>query len=290
MTTAHKEGEFLTDDNIGLRFQAWIPEAPEFFVIYLHGAAAHSGEALNYASYITKHANGAVFSFDQRGWGKSSDRKAGHISSGDDVIQDVMAFVEFIRTEYNNLSDLSMVLAGHSMGGLIALRVLIDYQDHFTCATISCPWIATRVNVPFYIQIFSGLLSAIWPTFSDSLNLKVDELTHDNKIISQYYKEIDDGLRRTHGTARWYTEMTKIQKFVFENANQITLPTLIMQAGQDLIVKEAASKDIYNSLGCDSEDKSWQYYPNLYHELWNEEDRETKTLPVTKAFIERYAK
>ncbi len=157
------------------------------------------------------------------------------------------------------------------MGGLIGLRTLIDHQDMFFCGVFSSPWISTRQPVPGYFKIIGGLLSKIWPTFADDANIKIDELTHDNAVITQYYRDVKTGLRKEKATVRWFTEILKMQKEVKQQTEYITLPTIIMQAGQDLIVAEGASKDVYNGLG--SQKKEWQYYERSYHEVWNESDR-----------------
>ena len=112
----------------------------------------------------------------------------------------------------------------------------------------------------------------IMPKFADKADIKIDELSHDNAVINKYYKEIESGIRKEKATARWFAEMQKAQKEVLEGAENITIPTIIMQAGQDLIASEARAKDAYNSLG--SEKKEWQYYERSYHEVWNEIDRD----------------
>lgn len=277
------EGEFTSFDNTGLYYRAWVPETPEGLVLYLHGAFSHAGEATFPAKHLADQLNLATYAFDQRGWGHW-EGTAGHITNREQLTADVLSFYDFIQT---NHPDLPVILIGHSMGGMIGLRVLIDHADKFVCAIFSSPWIASRVQPPFLIKLFSSIFSVIWPTYSDTAPFKVDELTHDNAVIAQHYREIEEGIRKIRATARWFVEISKLQEEVKEGAEYIRHPVLIMQAGQDLLVKDGASKDIFNKI--DSEKKKWMYYPNMYHELFNELDRE-EPLNETSTYIDTYLK
>ncbi len=282
----HKEGEFVTHDNTSLYYQAWLPDdEPSAVILYLHGGFSHSGEGKFVGEQLSAQGAG-VYAMDQRGWGKSYPEKPGHISHRQQAIDDVFAFTEFVTTLPGN-SGCPVILMGVGMGGLLGLRSLIQHQEAFDCGVFASPWIGTRQPIPTYIKLFGGLLSAVMPKFSADSDIKIDELTHDNAVINTYYNDLKSGLRKQKGTARWFAEIQKAQKEVLDMASEITLPTIIMQAGQDLMVSEAKSKDVYNSLS--SEKKEWQYYERSYHEVWNEVDRESHISEAWE-FIEEVVK
>ena len=62
--------------------------------------------------------------------------------------------------------------------------------------------------------------------------------------------------------------MNRIQ----EEAATITLPLLIMHGESDMMTAPSGSRFLYESVG--SADKTLKLYPELYHEIFNEPERD----------------
>lgn len=275
----HQTGTFTTFDKRDLYWQAWQTADPKAINLYLHGSFSNSSEADNLAESLAD-LNISTYAFDQRGWGNTTHR-TGYIRHRKQMLEDFEYFLHFVKSKH---PDVPLILSGHSMGGLISLRLLLDHEDKFMCSILSSPWIETRANPAPLLESLSGILSLIWPTFSQPATFEVDVVTHDNARITRYHKEIEDGTKKMRATVRWYVQMKKLQQEVFAGADRITLPILIAQAGQDLLVKEGRSRQIYDNLT--SENKKWCYFPNFYHEVFNEEERETSLKEVQQFITE----
>jgi alpha-beta hydrolase superfamily lysophospholipase len=79
-----------------------------------------------------------------------------------------------------------------------------------------------------------------------------------------------DPLIRESVTAAWYFAMQHALRTVWELAEQVSCPTLVLQAGSDLIVDPTAPHGWLQRVG--SADKAIRVFPDHYHELLNEID------------------
>jgi alpha-beta hydrolase superfamily lysophospholipase len=59
---------------------------------------------------------------------------------------------------------------------------------------------------------------------------------------------------------------------ITKEAYQITLPMIIVQGGDDRLVEPSGAQMLYEKAG--STDKILKIYPELYHEVLNEPERE----------------
>ena len=55
-------------------------------------------------------------------------------------------------------------------------------------------------------------------------------------------------------------------------AGRITMPTLILQGGGDLIADPEGTRDLFDALG--AKDKTLRVYEGLYHEVLNEPEKD----------------
>lgn len=106
-----------TDGEIHYRW--WSAPEPSWVVLLAHGIGDHTGNWGRYAARLVA-AGGAVVACDHRGHGLSDGRRA-VIEDFDVVAQEYLGALEFAPLPANA----PVVLAGHSMGGLIAARAAI---------------------------------------------------------------------------------------------------------------------------------------------------------------------
>ena len=64
----------------------------------------------------------------------------------------------------------------------------------------------------------------------------------------------------------------KRQDEVLRRADNIQLPFLLLQAGQDKIASPDVNQNLLAALG--STDKEMKWYPEMYHEIFNEVRKE----------------
>ena len=109
---------------------------------------------------------------------------------------------------------------------------------------------------------------------SDLLELetrrKIYDLISRNPDVVKRNRE--DPLRFDKATPRYGIEGLKASEEGFNLASKITLPVIVQQSGEDLIVDPERNKEFFDNIA--SEDKTWKLYPGLYHEPFQEEGGE----------------
>jgi alpha-beta hydrolase superfamily lysophospholipase len=73
-------------------------------------------------------------------------------------------------------------------------------------------------------------------------------------------------------SARFVAELFAAMQEIQSRAGEITLPILVMHGEADAMTAPAGSQFLYDSVG--SVDKTLKFYPGLYHEIFNEPERE----------------
>ena len=73
-------------------------------------------------------------------------------------------------------------------------------------------------------------------------------------------------------TARLAAEMSAAMKAGLAGAGAVTLPLLIMHGGDDVLTSPDGSRAFVEAAG--SQDKTLKIYPGLYHEIFNEPEKD----------------
>lgn len=243
----HLEGKFKGQDDFNIYYQSWLPDhEPKAVLLVAHGYAEHSGRYANVVGYFVPR-NCAVYALDHRGHGRS-DGKIDEIRDFSDFIADLKVFFDMVRREH---PDTKIFLVGHSMGSLISLLYVLQYQRELAGLITSGGGMATPGSPPM-------------PPRPANQPLDSSMLSHDPGVIKAY--ENDPLVYRGPIPAGLQSEMSQQSRHLSENVGQITLPVLIM-AGDD-VADGARSQVLYDFIG--SSDKTIKRYPGLRHEIFNE--------------------
>src|SRR5512132_4379035 len=120
--------------------------------IIVHGFAEHSGRYGPLTEHLLAHGY-TVTAYDQRGHGLS-DGLPGHV---DDFREDEDDLDKVVSLTRDRAAGPPLVVIGHSMGGLVALRYLARESGAVAGAVISAPLIAVAVPVPAHLRFLAGL-------------------------------------------------------------------------------------------------------------------------------------
>lgn len=278
---SRNETSFKSYDDEELYYVSWNVEGkPKLINIYIHGGFAHAGDALTIAEELLK-IGVDTYAFDLKGFGHWEGR-SGHINHRKEYTQSILIFYEFLKQKY---PDTEFMLSGHSMGGLLGTWILQRHQELFKCAVLSGIWLKTKANIPFILRMLAIPLNKIWPTFSDKPTFTVEELTHDEEMRKRFYEDIDNDLRMGKASVRWLKEMEVLQEKAIAGMNEITLPILVFQGGQDTIVDSQVAETGFNNIS--SKDKEWSFHPEFYHDVFNEVGREELLTKVSQ-FVSKF--
>jgi alpha-beta hydrolase superfamily lysophospholipase len=247
-----------------LHYSTWEVERPRGALMVVHGLFEHAGRYAELGQHMAGHGY-STFALDLRGHGASEGRR-GHVRRFGVLLQDLDRF----RREVQGLVpvNLPVFLLAHSMGGLIAIRYLEEFEFPFGGAVISSPWLATAVPVPGWQQLAIRMLDRILPAAPLPVRLDPNDLTHDDERAADYR---DDPKVHATMTPRLFMETRLAMEEAARRADRISVPILFLLAGADRIVDTDRSLEFARSLP--AEDVTIEVLENAYHEVLQERDR-----------------
>jgi len=259
-----EEGFFSARDGVRLFWHVSSVPAPVAHVAVLHGYAEHLGRhseiahALNEAGY-TAHL------MDCRGHGQSGGKRA-HVDRFGEYLSDLELFLARVKEQ---AAGAPVFLLGHSHGGLIAARYLLDKPEAVRGVVLASPYFRLKLKVS-PLKIMAGRMFArVLPSLPMRNELKPEQLTRDVAIQNATRT---DPLYQQIATPRWFTEHSAAQETVLRRATEFVTPFLLLFGGSDPIADAAAGREFYEH--ATSKDKQHKQYDSLLHELFHEPERD----------------
>ncbi|HEY8054134.1 MAG TPA: lysophospholipase, partial [Steroidobacteraceae bacterium] len=233
-------------------------------MLLVHGAGEHSGRYDHFAEYFTAQGF-VVAALDHPGHGRSEGRRA-YIARFDNYLDALHRFHQQVSAEFGGLPQF---LVGHSMGGLISSHYLLQHQDAFVGCVLSGPLLQTELKPGFVQMTLARTLSAVLPTIG-VLQIDASGVSRDPEEVRKYR---DDPLVY-HGkaSARTLVELFDAMDRIQAQAGRIRLPLLLIHGGDDVLASPEGSRFLHAHAA--SGDKTLRIYPGLYHEIFNEPERE----------------
>jgi alpha-beta hydrolase superfamily lysophospholipase len=252
--------------------QTWLPDGdPCGIILVAHGLGEHSGRYTDFARHCTDRGF-AIYALDHYGHGKS-EGLAGHVERFSVFLDGVRELLARVREEQTGVP---VFLLGHSMGGLIASAFLRESQAAFRGCVLSGPAFMSDAAPPAVVLWVNRVLSALAPTVPVK-GLDPAGVSRDPEVVRAY---VSDPLVH-HGkmSARLIAEMMAAMRATLASAGEIQLPLLIMHGEADVLTSPAGSREFYAHAA--SADKTLKLYPGLYHEIFNEPEKETVLADMT---------
>jgi acylglycerol lipase len=262
----HISSSFTTADNLKIHTEAWLPGADAKGVVVLsHGAAEHIGRYAHVAGRFVSEGF-AVYGYDHRGHGKS-DGKRGYFNSFEKPIDDLEQYLRIIRTTQ---AGQPLFLFGHSMGSLVVLAYLVRQHqpDIAGLITTGAP-LAVDEHVPNIVISAVRTINQIVPD-APLVSLDVTGMSRDPAVLATW--TTDPHVNLTLLRVRTTLGILGTVRHIRANLTDLTLPLLCLHGGGDRIVDATGSQILYD--GVSSPDKTLKIYPELYHEVVNEPERD----------------
>ena len=256
--------DFVTDNLRGVKYREWKSHSPKAVVLLLHGLGAHSGRWDPFSRFLLER-DFSSYAIDLGGFGENAPIK-GHVSSFKAYYDDIFVLFDIARQEN---PESKIYLAGESMGGLIAFMAASIYPDLFSGLICWSPAFVNSMpfNIHQYLNIFSALLynpkKRIHMPFYPEMYTRDPEMQEHIKTDQKEHDFASSGLL--------YNILIAQIKSLFA-AKNIKVPVLFQVAGTDNLVSPAASEKIFRHIS--SEDKRIIVYPDMYHSLSVDLDRE----------------
>ncbi|WP_458412161.1 lysophospholipase [Schinkia sp. CFF1] len=252
----------------------WEVENPRAVFVVVHGAFEHQGR-YKWLTEMWKANHMNVVLGDLPGQGTST-RRRGHIDSFEEYIETIIKWVNEAEAY-----GLPIFLLGHSMGGLAVIRTLQEKQLPIRAAILSSPCLGLTTPPPKGLELASKALNVIAPSFRVASHMEANIATRNKEVMLQ---DENDSLYVTKVSVRWYRELVKAMQLAAQKIDKVpNVPVLLMQAGADRIVDRTVVKDWFDKLNVN--EKLYKEWPKLYHEIFNEPERE-EVFKYAKGFVE----
>lgn len=252
----------------------WEAEAAKAVVVIVHGAMEHHGRYTALADMWTAAGYHVVMG-DLPGHGTSS-RQRGHINSFEEYIHTVRKWIREAGHYH-----LPIFLLGHSMGGLIIIRLLQEIELRVQGIILSSPCLGVLAEPSMPLKAAAKVLNMLAPKMKFSSRLTAEMATRNRDIRDAME---NDSLLLQKVSVRWFIELKKAVSIAHERILTFPdIPLLIMQACKDKLVDRMQVRKWFNEV--DSSDKAYKEWKECYHELFNEYERE-QIFTFAKAFTE----
>lgn len=237
-------------------------ESKKAFVI-VHGLLEHSGRYIDLIERCSSWGF-SVFIPDLRGHGNSEGHR-GDVESFQHYLLDLKTLYDMLFT----YGYREFYLLGHSMGGLIVVRFIQEYQEFIKqtkTVILSSPFLGWK-DVSSLRLNFIKILSLIAPSLYLTNVVNPDHLSHSKEIASKYR---NDPLIHNKVTIRLIVEIDRSMKILREKLNELFPPLLLLVSRKDYLVDTESAMDIFNKIN--SPLKEYHIFPESYHEIFNEDD------------------
>lgn len=262
------EGRFIGTKGIEIFYQTWQVNRPVGTIIVTHGLAEHSECYHPFAQVLTR-AHWDVIAWDLRGHGRS-EGKRGYVERFDDYCQDLRLLTDHCIAHEKIDTKGPRVLLGHSMGGLISIKTLVESGDlGYRALCLSSPLLGLAIKVPKVKQFVAELAGEWLPSVTLYNEIQYEDLTRDADIRRGY---ASDPLRHDKISPRVFLGMIESMAEASNKSSQIQIPVLMQLSGQDRIVSTPAAEQFFLDLSTPK--KKLHIYPESYHEIFNDLDRD----------------
>jgi acylglycerol lipase len=237
---------------------------PTAVVVLVHGAGEHSGRYEHVAERLA--ADGyAVHALDHRGHGRSQGPRA-LIDRVDHAVTDLDALVS-VAVQHESAATIPILMLGHSMGAMLALRYACDHQHRLDGLALSGA--LASIDAPAALRIVGRAISIVAPTLG-LITIDASLISRDPAVVEAYRS--DPLVHHGKLPARTAAEIADTVATFPGRVHEITIPALVMYGTEDRLCLPAGSEMLGERLG--SADTRVIPYEGLYHEIFNEPERE----------------
>lgn len=249
-------------------------------VLIVHGLGEH---ALRYSHVAARLMDWGfvVRAYDQRGHGRSGGAR-GMVPTETALLDDLADIVDDARMRCRRLGSsdaqqrgqrLPLVLLGHSLGGLLASR-LVSLNPHAVDALVlSSP--ALDAGFRRWQKMMLAVLPKLAPDLVIGNGLRARDLSRDPSVVARYQA---DALVHSRISLRLAQFIVNAGRETLAAAAHWTTPTLLMYAGADRIVSPAGSAAFAERSAMSPHVQpatvTARCFGKHYHELFNEPEPE----------------
>jgi acylglycerol lipase len=270
--------------------EQWLPRGKAVgTLICVHGLSGAATDFEPLCEAVTQ-AGFASFALNLRGQGSDPRRRRrGAFLDLNSLAIDISAFATAMHSRQPGTP---LWVCGQSMGALILSSMLADgrFGEPVSGAILSAPVVALLRPTPWAVRqavrVFAKALPGLrfYPSWFVSGKLEPLQVTRD-EVHAQRIQTAPYYVRAF--TFRFLHQLGTLIESSELIAAKMATPCLVLAAGQDVFVRPEQVRSWFDCLA--AKDKTFRLYPDAYHLLWNDWDKEMVLADILFWLSERSA-
>lgn len=260
-------------------YRKWISReaAPDVIIIGIHGFCGASIDYANLGNHLLEHQpKTGLYAYEVRGQGSDPIRKRrGDIGDPKDWYQDLFAFTQLVRERHPHAK---IVWFGESMGALIAVHAMkMAPANNPPCdgLILSSPIVRFRDDIPAWTPGLVQIAATTLPlarisleTLTGGEDVQMTQTSHHNEQVKKNSYNVDEYTLRLIGTLAKHIDNMN------DCASTFREPVLVLHGGKDYFNNDSDVRGFVARIP-PGVSKTYHDYPQAYHLLMYDEQRET---------------
>jgi alpha-beta hydrolase superfamily lysophospholipase len=265
MATTRTELNFDGVGGVRIVYDVWTPDAPPRAVVVLSHGLGEYARRYDHVAQRFGDAGLVTYALDHRGHGRSGGKRM----LVRDISEYTADFDTLVRIATREHHGLKCIVLGHSMGGGIVFAYGVERPDNYDMMVLSAPAVAAQELVSPLMIVAAKVLGVLVPGLPVQ-ELDVAAISRDAAVVQAYN---DDPLvyhgKIPAGVGRALLEVGETMP---QRAPALTAPLLVVHGSDDRLIPADGSRRLVECVG--STDVELKVYPGLYHEVFNEPERD----------------
>jgi alpha-beta hydrolase superfamily lysophospholipase len=265
MATTRIERNFDGVGGVRIVYDVWTPDTPPRAVVVLSHGLGEYARRYDHVAQRFGDAGLVTYALDHRGHGRSGGKRM----LVRDISEYTADFDTLARIATREHHGLKCIALGHSMGGGIVFAYGVERPDNYDMMVLSAPAVAAQELVSPLMIVAAKVLGVLVPGLPVQ-ELDVAAISRDPAVVQAYN---DDPLvyhgKVPAGVGR---ALLQVGETMPERAPALTAPLLVVHGSDDRLIPVDGSRRLVECVG--STDVELKEYPGLYHEVFNEPERD----------------
>ncbi|KZS86192.1 alpha/beta hydrolase [Mycobacterium persicum] len=265
MNATRTERNFDGVGGVDIVYDVWTPDiAPKAVVVLAHGLGEHA-RRYDHVAQRFGEAGLVTYALDHRGHGRSGGKRV--------LVRDISEYT----TDFDTLvgiatrenPGLKRIVLGHSMGGAMVFAYGVERPDNYDLMVLSAPAVAAQDLVSPVVALAAKVLGVVVPGLPVQ-ELDFTAISRDPQVVADYQNDP----RVYHGRvpAGIGRALLQVGETMPRRAPALTAPLLVVHGTGDRLIPIEGSRRLVECVG--SIDVELKEYPGLYHEVFNEPERD----------------
>ena len=265
MPTTRTERTFDGVGGVRIVYDVWTPDTdPRGVGVLAHVLGEHARRYDHVAARFGREGL-VTYALDHRGHGRSGGKRV-LVKDMSEYTGDFDTLAGIAGKEHPGVTR---IVLGHSMGGGIVFAYGVERPDDYDLMVLSGPAVAAQTAISPLLAWVAKAVGAIAPGLPLQ-ELDANAVSRDPAVVNAYntdplvyHGKIPGGIARA---------LLLVGETMPQRAAALTAPLLVVHGSEDRLIPVDGSRQLVDAVG--SSDVELKVYPGLYHEVFNEPERE----------------